>query len=48
MLLIERLMHSSDAFTVFACGTCGLLSYKGWCQYCQTGAAVSALQTQYA
>jgi len=48
MLLMERLMHSSDAFTVYACQVCGLLGYKGWCQYCRTGASVSALQIPYA
>lgn len=30
MLLLERLMISSDAFEVDVCGLCGLLGYSGW------------------
>ena len=30
MLLLERLMISSDAFEVDVCGRCGLLGYSGW------------------
>lgn len=30
MLLLERLMISSDAFEVDVCGQCGLLGYSGW------------------
>lgn len=30
MLLIERLMVSSDSFEVDVCGGCGLLGYSGW------------------
>lgn len=30
MLLLERLMISSDAFEVDVCGECGLLGYSGW------------------
>ena len=30
MLLIERLMISSDIFEVDVCGECGLLGYSGW------------------
>ena len=30
MLLLERLMISSDAFDVDVCNKCGLLSYSGW------------------
>lgn len=66
MLLVERLMHSSDAFEVsltictfvdfaeylvhirylqvHACSSCGLLGYKGWCQYCKSSANISPLQ----
>ena len=35
-LLLERLMISSDAFEVHACGACGLLGYSGWCQKCKS------------
>ena len=30
MLLLERLMISSDSFEVDVCGMCGLLGYSGW------------------
>ena len=30
MLLLERLMISSDIFEVDVCGKCGLLGYSGW------------------
>ena len=30
MLLLERLMVSSDSFEVDICGNCGLLGYSGW------------------
>lgn len=30
MLLLERLMISSDQFQVDVCGQCGLLGYSGW------------------
>ena len=36
MLLIERLMISSDAFDVDVCNECGLLGYKGWCHNCRS------------
>lgn len=39
MLLLERLMISSDAFDVHVCSSCGLLGYKGWCQYCRSASA---------
>ncbi|XP_048258371.1 DNA-directed RNA polymerase III subunit RPC2-like [Haliotis cracherodii] len=48
MLLLERLMISSDAFEVDVCGECGLLGYSGWCQYCKSSKAVSTLKMPYA
>jgi len=30
MMLVERLMISSDAFDVDVCNQCGLLAYSGW------------------
>lgn len=48
MLLLERLMISSDAFHVDICGTCGLVGYSGWCQYCKSSENVSTLMMPYA
>ena len=47
LLLLERLMLSSDQFTVFVCEKCGLIGYKGWCQYCRLP-EVKELQIPYA
>lgn len=30
MLIMERLMISSDAFEIDVCGRCGLIGYSGW------------------
>ena len=30
MLLLERLMISSDLFTVDVCNKCGVIGYSGW------------------
>lgn len=48
MLLMERLMISSDEFKMHACNQCGLIGYKGWCQYCQTGSHMAMLKIPYA
>eukprot|EP00794_Sanderia_malayensis_P007070 gene7070-7865_t len=48
MLLLERLMISSDAFEVDVCEKCGLIGYSGWCHYCQSSRHVSTLQIPYA
>ncbi|XP_033118006.1 DNA-directed RNA polymerase III subunit RPC2-like [Anneissia japonica] len=48
MLLLERLMISSDKFEVDVCGTCGLLGYSGWCHYCKSSRNVSSLHIPYA
>merc|ERR1712062_102975 len=48
MLLVERLMISSDAFNVDVCNTCGLLSYSGWCHMCQSSANVCSIKIPYA
>ncbi|EFA82075.1 RNA polymerase III [Heterostelium album PN500] len=47
-LIMERLMISSDRFTVYACKKCGFLGYEGWCQYCKSTLQVSTLQIPYA
>lgn len=48
MLLLERLMISSDAFEVDVCGECGLLGYSGWCEFCKSSRHVSTLKMPYA
>lgn len=48
MLLLERLMISSDIFEVDVCGQCGLIGYSGWCQYCKSSKDVSTLKMPYA
>lgn len=48
MLLMERLMISSDQFEVDLCNNCGLLGYSGWCHYCQSSSNVSSLKIPYA
>lgn len=48
MLLIERLMISSDTFNIDVCNQCGLLAYSGWCHSCQSSAAVSSIEIPYA
>lgn len=48
MLLMERLLISSDEFEVFVCKECGLVGYKGWCQYCQSGEDLGSLKIPYA
>ncbi|XP_013408039.1 DNA-directed RNA polymerase III subunit RPC2-like [Lingula anatina] len=48
MLLLERLMISSDAFEVDVCNKCGLLGYSGWCHFCKSSTDVSHLKIPYA
>jgi len=47
-LIMERLMHSSDAFSANVCLTCGLLQYQNWCQYCRSGEKVADIRLPYA
>lgn len=59
-MLLERLMISSDIFTVFVCKVrfrfplklikqvCGLFGYNGWCQYCKSSLSVVSLKIPYA
>lgn len=47
-LLLERLMISSDVFTVYTCQKCGLLGYQGWCQYCRSSLNMANLKIPYA
>ena len=48
MLLVERLMISSDAFDVDVCNGCGLLGYSGWCNNCRSSKSVSNIRIPYA
>jgi len=47
-LIMERLMHSSDAFTATVCRKCGLLQYQNWCQFCRSGESVTDIRLPYA
>ena len=47
-LIMERLMHSSDAFSANVCMTCGLLQYQNWCQFCRSGEHVADIRLPYA
>lgn len=48
MLLMERLMISSDSFPVNVCSDCGLIGYENWCQYCKNGDHLTLLNIPYA
>ncbi|KAJ2742077.1 DNA-directed RNA polymerase III complex subunit Rpc2 [Coemansia sp. BCRC 34301] len=48
MLLLERLMISSDVFEVHVCETCGYIGYKGWCQMCRSSKSMVPIKIPYA
>lgn len=48
MLLMERLMISSDQFTVEVCTQCGLIGFPGWCQHCKRPNTLSQIKIPYA
>ena len=48
MMLVERLMISSDAFSVWVCQDCGLLGYEGWCNLCKSSKALHKVKLPYA
>lgn len=48
MLLIERLMLSSDAYTADVCSKCGLFGYLNWCSSCRSSQNVASVQIPYA
>ena len=47
-LLLERLMISSDQFTVYICDACGFLGYDTMCTYCSTPDHLCAVKMPYA
>lgn len=48
MLLIERLMLSSDAYHADVCTQCGLFGYLNWCSSCKSSQNVANIQIPYA
>lgn len=48
MLLMERLMLSSDVFEIFVCKGCGLMGYAGWCNLCKSSKNIVQLKIPYA
>lgn len=48
MLLMERLMTSSDEYEAYVCHACGLMGYRGWCQTCERGDDVVVIKVPYA
>ncbi|CAD5218163.1 unnamed protein product [Bursaphelenchus okinawaensis] len=47
-ILIERLMVSSDQFSVDVCKQCGIMGYLNWCQKCQSSTTMARIQIPYA
>lgn len=48
MLIMERLMISSDAFDVDVCNHCGRLAYSSWCHNCRSSTNVAKISIPYA
>ncbi|KAH1027324.1 hypothetical protein HUJ05_000854 [Dendroctonus ponderosae] len=48
MMLVERLMVSSDQCDVDVCNKCGRLGYCGWCNSCKSSGQVSSIVMPYA
>ncbi|KAJ8978429.1 hypothetical protein NQ317_019667 [Molorchus minor] len=48
MMLVERLMVSSDQCEVDVCNKCGRLGYCGWCNSCKSSGQVSSITIPYA
>lgn len=47
-VLVERLMVSSDQFSVDVCKECGIMGYLNWCQRCQSATTMARIQIPYA
>ncbi|CAG7837989.1 unnamed protein product [Allacma fusca] len=48
MLLLERLMLSSDVFKVDVCNSCGIMGYSGWCHGCKSSNNMISINIPYA
>ncbi|KHJ43988.1 DNA-directed RNA polymerase, beta subunit [Trichuris suis] len=48
LTLYERMMLSSDRTPIDVCSECGLVSSKGWCQYCRSSKNVVVVEMPYA
>ncbi|KAI4464732.1 dna-directed rna polymerase i subunit 2 [Holotrichia oblita] len=48
MMLVERLMVSSDQCEVDVCNKCGRLGYCSWCNSCKSSVQVSTITMPYA
>ncbi|XP_014210449.1 DNA-directed RNA polymerase III subunit RPC2 [Copidosoma floridanum] len=48
MMLLERLMLSSDKFDVDVCNQCGLMAYSGYCHSCRSSKSVASVTMPYA
>lgn len=48
MMILERLMLSSDAFGCDICSTCGLIAYSRWCHGCQSSRSIASIKIPYA
>lgn len=48
LLLVERMLISSDPFTASVCTKCGILTYSGHCRYCRDGSNVKEFRVPYA
>ncbi|KAI5701778.1 hypothetical protein M8J75_013241 [Diaphorina citri] len=47
MLLIERLMVSSDEFNMDVCNQCGRIAYSEWCHSCKSSTHISHINIPY-
>ena len=53
MMLLERLMISSDQYDIYVCPACGLMGYynkqmrAGYCSFCKTCEGISSLKVPY-
>lgn len=48
MMILERLMISSDAFQCDICNSCGLIAYSRWCNSCKSSKKISTIKIPYA